>query len=95
MYWIDEKNTKLNGTSKQVSFYCDSSSDIVNLPTSKTYGVKQGDDNCSNLPVNKGSSCLCIEDSTLWILNSLDTWIRITIISQLKDLSIIRRYLGI
>ena len=73
MYWINESET-VKGSSKQVSFYCDTTSDIPNLPTSQASGVKQGNNDVSCLPCDKGSSCLCIGDSSFWILNSSDVW---------------------
>ncbi len=73
MYWIDCSST-IYGSSKQVSFYCDSSADITNLPTSQNAGVQQGEDNVSCLPCAKGSSCFSIGDSKLYVLNSSDLW---------------------
>lgn len=76
MYWISN-DSKIYGSSKQVPFYCDSSADIANLPTSQNAGVQQGEDNVSCLPCAKGSSCFCIGDSTLYILNSSDVWVEV------------------
>ena len=76
MYWFNE-SSKQNGSSRQVEFYCDTVADIANLPTSQRYGVKQDDDNVSNEPVDKGSTCLCIGSSSLYILNSSDNWVEI------------------
>lgn len=76
MYWIDN-SSRLNGSSKQVPFYCDSSADVLNLPTSQHAGVQQGDDTVSCLPCAKGSTCFCIRESSLYVLNSNDEWIEV------------------
>jgi len=73
MYWID-RNSQPKGITNQVDFYCDTTADITNLPTSQNEGVQQGNDNVSNKPVAKGSTCLCIGSSSLYILNSSDIW---------------------
>lgn len=73
MYWIDESDAS-RGSSNQTAFYCDDVDDIVKLPTSKIPGVKQGEDTISCKPCGIGSSCLCIETSTLYVLNSHDQW---------------------
>ena len=62
------------GASKQVQFYMDSDSDVVNLPTTTSNGVKQEDD-VSYLPCGKGSSALSIESGKVFMLNSNDGWI--------------------
>ena len=74
MYWIDE-TSKNFGSSHQVDFLCDTSEDISNLPTSTAPGVKQGDNDVSYLPVAIGSSCLVIGESSLYMLDSTDTWV--------------------
>ena len=76
MYWISE-SSKNYGSSQQVPFYCDSSADIANLPTSQNAGVQQGEDTVSCLPCAKGSSCFCIGDSSLYVLNSSDAWVEV------------------
>ena len=75
MYWINENETK--GTSRQLAFYCDTTSDIPNLPTSQASGVQQGEDEVSCLPCKIGSSCLCLGNSSLWILNSSNVWVEV------------------
>lgn len=78
MYWIDESDTgRLMSNSRQIPFYCDDDSDITQLPTTSAYGVQQGDDTVSCLPVGKGSSCLSIESGSLFLLNSHDEWKKI------------------
>lgn len=76
MYWIDESG-QARGTSNQVDFYCDTPSDIPNLPTSSAPGVQQGDDTVSCKPCGIGSFCLCISTSGGYILNSNDQWVEV------------------
>ena len=73
MYWINNSN-ETHGSSKQVPFMCDTLADISNLPTSQASGVQQGEDTASCLPCAKGSSCFCIGESSLFMLNSSDVW---------------------
>lgn len=72
MYWINENNPDMRGNCK--SFYADTVSDIANLPTSTRLGVQQGDDIVSCQKVGKGSSCMVINDSKYFLLNSNDVW---------------------
>ena len=76
MYWIDT-SSESHGSPIQTSFFCDTTSDIQNLPTSTAEGVKQGDDDISCRKCNKGSFCICIEDGSGWILNSQDIWTQV------------------
>ena len=76
MYWIDESSKTL-GTGRQRDFYCDSVSDITNLPTSTSPGVQQGADTISCQPCGAGSFCLCIADATGYFLNSNDQWVEV------------------
>ena len=43
MYWIDSDKDYV-GTPAQTDFWCDTTADIQNLPTSSKMGVQQGDD---------------------------------------------------
>ena len=75
MYWFDTSDPgRLSSSDRQVSFWCDTPSDIANLPTSSAPGVQQGDDTVSCKPVDKGSSCICISTSEMYVLNSNDVW---------------------
>lgn len=75
-YWIDESSlSNVYGSSRQLDFYCDTAADIANLPTHTKEGVPQGD-TVTHKKVDKGSSCLCIADSSLYMLNSEDEWIK-------------------
>lgn len=75
-YWIDSSTSYTGmGYPVQRDFYCDTSADINDLPTSTHEGVQQGNDTVSCKPVSKGSSCLCIGSSSLYVLNSQDKWV--------------------
>lgn len=74
MYWIDSDKEYV-GTPAQTDFWCDTTSDIPNLPTSQHEGVQQGDDTVSCQKCNKGSTCFCISPVGLYILNSEDEWV--------------------
>ena len=76
MYWLDE-SSKTQGTGTQRDFYCDSSSDIPNLPTSTALGVQQGEDTVSCQPCGIGSFCLSIADATGYFLNSDNQWVEV------------------
>lgn len=58
-YWVNKIGNNNNANHKE--FYCDKRTDIKNLPTLNSKG-KNGD-SCS-----VGSECLCLEDSSVWIL---------------------------
>lgn len=62
-YWIQEI-----GSNNYRSFICDYRIDITKLPKQNTYGEKQEGDTISSMPVACGSDCLCLEDSSIWIL---------------------------
>lgn len=72
-YWV----IKSNNTSMVREFQCDFLSDIGKLPTHLRIGASQKNDNKSNNPCAPGSSCLCYEDGSEWLLGmETDTWIR-------------------
>ena len=76
MYWLDASQ-KYVGSPAQQAFYADDENDIKNLPTSTKEGVKQGSDNTSYKKTAKGSSCLVIATTEVYILNSKDVWTKI------------------
>ena len=76
MYFYDER-VRTYGSSRQVDFFADEASDINNLPTTSTDGVKQGENDVSNKIVAPGSSCFVIATGDKYILNSNDEWIKI------------------
>ncbi len=72
-YWIDCSDPgKLYGSSRQIPFWASRVSDIQNLPKVGIPGVQQGDDTVSCRPVDAGSTCTVIENSTLWVLDMDD-----------------------
>lgn len=73
MYWLDTSQ-KYTGSPAQQSFYADSVDDIKNLPTSTKEGVKQGSDSTSCRKTAKGSQCLVIDTSEVYMLKSNDQW---------------------
>ena len=78
MYWIDINTTpKQTPRGEQRAFFADAVSDISNLPTSSTLGVKQGDDEESYKCVLPGATCLVIATGELYMLDSTDTWVKI------------------
>ncbi len=66
-YWISETGTnRMPGNVK--SFYCDFRSDIPKLPKNGVKGDLSAGDTSSAQPCRYGSDCLCLEDSSVWIL---------------------------
>ena len=66
-YWVQETGTHHNSSNYR-SFMCDYRSDIDKLPRVEIEGEKQDGDTVSSDPCSYGSDCLCLEDSSLWIL---------------------------
>jgi hypothetical protein len=73
-YWLDSSQSYA-GSPVQRDFWCDTDSDIQNLPTSAHEGVQQGEDTVSCQKCEKGSTCFCISPTKLYILNSQDEWV--------------------
>lgn len=73
-YWIDYNNSYV--PSRQMSYMCDTASDIADLPTSSNEGAIMNDD-VTHKTCKEGSFCLCIGDSSGWILNSNDEWVKV------------------
>ena len=59
---------------RQVSFFCDTDADIQDLPTSTKEGKKYPRDSGVDNKVAAGSSCLVIDTSKVYMLNSNDEW---------------------
>lgn len=66
-YWVQETSTTQN-MSNYRSFYCDYRTDIDKLPRVGIEGEPQKNDTVSHKPCSHGSDCLCLEDSSVWIL---------------------------
>ena len=73
-YFLDHNVEYLPGGQK--SYFCDTASDVADLPTSSAEGANMGD-SVTHLKCAPGSFCLCIGDSSGWILNSEDQWIEV------------------
>lgn len=67
---IVEKTTTINscGSAAVYEFTCSSVDDIAELPTSATDGEYE------YLHVKAGSSCICTEDISIWMLGADDVW---------------------
>lgn len=73
-YWVQETGSHHNHRNYR-NFICDYRTDIAKLPKQNTYGAKQEGDTVSSMPVDAGSDCLCLEDSSVWILGKdTDEW---------------------
>lgn len=66
-YWVQEIGTHHNFSNYR-SFMCDYRSDITKLPRVNIEGEQQNGDTVSSIPCAYGSDCLCLEDSSVWIL---------------------------
>lgn len=73
-YVIDHTESYM--PARQLTFIADSSSDIANLPTSSSPGLPQEGDSTAHLPVKAGSSCLCLNPGSFYILNTQDEWVK-------------------
>lgn len=76
MYWYDDNSDKDPTSRRVIDFIMDSAADLSSLPGINKYGTPQPDDSTVHLPVEKGSSVLCIGDASLYILNSQNQWIK-------------------
>ena len=75
-YWYDDASPGGNTSRRVIDFIADTDSDIDDLPTSITEGKPQENDTTLHKCVEKGSSCLVIESSSLYMLNSDDQWVQ-------------------
>ena len=73
MYSITKVGDRTNSGSIR-EFVADKLEDISKLPHLKTQGIQQGNDTVSNDCVMAGSSCFCIENSSVWMLGNDDEW---------------------
>ena len=73
MYSITKVGDRTNSGSIR-EFVADKLEDISKLPHVKIQGVQQGDDTVSNDCVMAGSSCFCIENSSVYMLGNDDVW---------------------
>ena len=73
MYSITKVGDRTNSGGIR-EFVADKLEDISKLPHLKTRGEQQGSDTVSNDCVMAGSSCFCIENSSVWMLGNDDVW---------------------
>ena len=71
-YWINKSENNNHPSWRQ--FYCDSDTDIANLPTSENEGVKQEMDSTAHRKCCVGSECLSLSTTTVYVLNSANEW---------------------
>ena len=75
-YWINQSGNKNRPNWRQ--FYCDTEEDVSSLPTSSKGGVKQVGDSTAHQNFAIGSECLVLESTNVYVLNSSDTWIKLS-----------------
>lgn len=70
---IVEKTTTINscGSAAVYEFTCSSVDDIANLPNSATGGEYE------YLRVKAGSTCICTDDTSVWMLGADDVWYKL------------------
>lgn len=74
-YWINQAGNRNRPDWRQ--FYCDADTDVTNLPTSKSEGVKQDGDSTAHKRCSVGSECLVLGSTSVYVLNSSDTWVEL------------------
>lgn len=67
-YWIQKTSNSHNMINYRY-FICDYINDIKQLPRFGINGSEQEKDTISPLPCAYGSDCLCLEDSSKWVLS--------------------------
>ena len=67
-YWVQE--TATNGTNNGgCKFYmCDTKADVKKLPKAGVRGEVQETNPNDSDPCSCGSTCLCLEDTSVWVL---------------------------
>lgn len=75
MYWIME-NGKNKNNKDYKSYMADDVADIADLPTNKEIGKVMENDSTANMMCSLGSDCLCLSDSSVWILGS-NGWVQV------------------
>lgn len=73
MYSITKVGDRTNSGSIR-EFVADKLEDISKLPHLTVRGEQQGSDTVSNDCVLAGSSCFCIENSSVYMLGNDDVW---------------------
>lgn len=67
-YWISEIGDINRAPAGAKSFYCDFRTDIEKLPNNTDKGDLSAGDEASAQLCKYGSDCMCLEDTSLWIL---------------------------
>lgn len=73
MYSITKVGDRTNSTGIR-EFVVDTLDGINELPHIGHEGVQQGMDTTSNDRVRAGSTCIVLEDSSVWMLGNDDIW---------------------
>ena len=71
-YWINQAGNNNRANWRQ--FYCDTDTDIKNLPTSIAEGTKQDVDIVAHKKCSIGSECMSLTTSKVYILGSDNIW---------------------
>lgn len=74
MYYIYKSGSNNNDNYKY--YYCDKVEDLDKLPTNLNIGEIQNNDTLSHSKCSIGSKAFCLENSTLYILNTKNTWVK-------------------
>ena len=75
MYIYDD-NVVFNLNENRIAFLCDETADISTLPTTTQPGTQMAPNNVSCDPVDAGSMAYIISTGDVYMLNSLDSWIK-------------------
>lgn len=67
-YWVQETATSGNNNGGYRSYMCDTKADVKKLPKAGVYGEKQDDNPYDSDPCAYGSTCLCLEDTSVYVL---------------------------
>ena len=67
-YWIQEYGGDGKNDSRYKLFYCESESDVADLPNLTDEGIQQGTDNISNKPCIAGCEALALDTGDLYVL---------------------------
>lgn len=67
-YWIQEYGGNGKNDNRYKLFYCESESDILDLPNLTDEGVQQGTDITSNKPCVVGCEALTLDTGDLYVL---------------------------
>lgn len=72
--------TEVRGTpisTRLKQFVCDTVADVANLPTNTKKGTSSEGQKFEEETVDIGSTCLVLEDSSVWMLSPNGTWVEL------------------